>query len=125
MDYFKIYDNLIDRGRKRILTEYKEIHHIKPRCLGGPDDTLNLVELTPEEHLIAHLLLVKMYPGNNKLVYAANLMRGRFGNNKKYGWLRRAVASSFSEDFKQKQKPLEGDQSGSSKNDGSSCSEIS
>lgn len=34
MDYQKIYDNIIRRGQNGVLTEYKESHHIVPRCRG-------------------------------------------------------------------------------------------
>lgn len=60
MNYQNIYDNLISRGQTREpLTEYKEIHHIIPRCMGGTDEKTNLVELTGREHFIAHWLLTK------------------------------------------------------------------
>ena len=54
MDYKKIYQQIIDRARSRSITGYKETHHIIPRCLGGTDDPMNLVDLTPEEHYVAH-----------------------------------------------------------------------
>lgn len=61
--------------------------------MGGSDDADNLVALTPEEHYLAHLLLVKMYPDNRSLVYAANKMTvgSRYAkrSNKRYGWLKR------------------------------------
>lgn len=97
MNYRKIYDKIIERGKNRIIEGYFETHHIIPRCLGGVDRVSNLVELTPEEHFTCHLLLVKMHPENRKLVYAAKMMamgentskdnKGR--KNKLYGWLRR------------------------------------
>jgi hypothetical protein len=62
--------------------------------MGGSDENDNLVELTPEEHYLAHLLLVKIHHNNHKLVYAANMMcMGR--NNKRYGWLRRKLSESM------------------------------
>jgi hypothetical protein len=64
MNYKKIYDNLISKGRNRVLNCYVERHHIIPKCMGGTDDEENLVELTPEEHYVAHQLLVKIYPKN-------------------------------------------------------------
>ena len=89
MNYQKIYNDLIDRGKNRILECYSEAHHIIPRCMGGSDKPENLVELTPEEHYLAHQLLVKIYPSNEKLIFAAMTMtRGRKGN-KVYGWLRK------------------------------------
>jgi len=93
MDYKRHYDLLIERARTRQLTGYVERHHTVPRCMGGTDDKSNLVELTPEEHYVAHQLLVKMYPDNDSLVYAANKMtvssKTVKRNNKRYGWLKR------------------------------------
>lgn len=89
MNYQKIYNDLIIRGKERVLSEYKESHHIIPRCLGGLDDNNNLVDLTPEEHYLAHLLLIKIYPNNPSLVYAAHMMIPYRPSNKMYGWLKR------------------------------------
>lgn len=85
-------------------TGYVESHHILPRCLGGLDNKENLVDLYPEEHYLAHLLLCKIYPNNQKLLYAAmNMTTGSMvsdgkRNNKAYGWLRRQYAESMSGD---------------------------
>ena len=102
MNYKKIYDLIIERSKHRILTGYKESHHIIPRCLGGTDDEHNLTDLTPEEHYLCHLLLVKIYPNNIKLVKAAMFMTSSNinvkRNNKAYGWLRRQYAESMSGD---------------------------
>ena len=97
MDYSKIYDNLIQKGVNRELTSplagYSERHHILPRCLGGTDVPSNRVRLTPEEHYVAHLLLVKMHPTEYKLLWAVIRMVGGSTNvkrtNKLYGWTRR------------------------------------
>jgi hypothetical protein len=93
MNYQKIYDTLIRRGQNRILEGYSEKHHIIPRCLGGTDEDTNLVSLTPEEHYLCHLLLVKIYPNNIRLVRAAMFMvstnKDQKRNNKAYGWLKR------------------------------------
>lgn len=101
MNYNKIYNDLVNRAQNRKLENsmYRELHHIVPRCLGGSDDKINLVELTPEEHFLCHLLLVKIHPNNSSLVYAANMMCMKNSlmarnNNKRYGWLRRKVAES-------------------------------
>ena len=90
MNYQKIYDQLISRGKNRVLEGYTEKHHIVPRCLGGSDSVDNLVSLTPEEHYMCHLLLVKIYPNNLRLVKAAMMLGcGSNRNNKLYGWLKR------------------------------------
>lgn len=57
--------------------------------MGGSDSKSNLVDLTPEEHFVAHQLLVKIYPKESKLVYAACWMKSRVANNKEYGWIKR------------------------------------
>lgn len=94
MNYSRIYDSLINRAKSRVLSGFVEVHHIVPVCMGGSDDIDNLVQLTPEEHFIAHLLLVKIFPSEPKLVIAARMMT--FGNsnhnrksNKMYGWLKK------------------------------------
>ena len=96
MNYQRIYDSIISRAKERKLEAgtYKERHHIIPRCMNGTDDEDNLVDLTPEEHYVCHQLLVKIYPGNIKLMYAVrcmSMMKGSVGKrtNKLYGWLRR------------------------------------
>lgn len=93
MNYHKIYDALVTRGKNRVLTGYKEKHHIIPRCMGGTDELENLVWLTPEEHYVCHLLLVKIHPGSLKLVKAAMFMvssnSSQQRSNKVYGWLKR------------------------------------
>ena len=74
MDYHKHYYTLIHRAKSTVKEGYVEKHHIVPRCLGGSDEIDNLVALTAREHYIAHLLLVKIYPNEKKLVYAARMM---------------------------------------------------
>ncbi len=94
MNYQKHYDVLIDQARNRLLEGYTEKHHIMPRCMNGSNNSTNLVALTPEEHYVAHQLLVKIYPNNYKLVYAVQMMTIKSSNhsgrnNKLYGWLRK------------------------------------
>lgn len=96
MNYKKIYDNLIARGANRQLESYKECHHVIPRCVGGTDDTSNLVYLTPEEHYVAHQLLVKLFPKNHALAKAAAMMIPNRPSNKLYGWVRRRFAEAKS-----------------------------
>ena len=100
MDYTTIYNNLIQRAVNRSLDGYRERHHIIPRCLGGNDTKENLVDLTPEEHYIAHLLLMKIYPENNSLIHAAVMMtvkgKDQIRNNKLYGWVRRKHSIAIS-----------------------------
>lgn len=102
MDYTRHYERLMDRARARSRPSgYVERHHVVPRCLGGSNDASNKVILTAAEHYVAHLLLVRMYPGNSNLTWAAIAMavatsaknQGRSGN-KLYDWLRREHAEA-------------------------------
>jgi hypothetical protein len=93
MDYFRHYNLLIYKARNRTVSGYVERHHIIPRCMNGSDDPTNIVSLTPEEHFLAHLLLVRIHPQNQSLIYAALMMSKNGGrNNKAYGWLRRRLS---------------------------------
>jgi hypothetical protein len=74
MNYQRIYNQIIERAQNRKLDGYKERHHIIPKCLGGDNDKLNLVELTAREHFLCHRLLCLIYPHNDKLLYALWLM---------------------------------------------------
>ena len=74
MDYFRIYNELINNAKDRDLTCYFERHHIVPRCLGGDDDSDNLVNLTAREHFIAHLLLCEINPTHKGLRLALWMM---------------------------------------------------
>lgn len=96
MNYLKIYNNIINRGKNRILTTYTESHHILPKCMGGTDDLDNLVKLTPEEHYVAHQLLAKIYPNEPKLIRAANMMIPNRPSNKSYGWLKKRLSEVVS-----------------------------
>jgi hypothetical protein len=74
MDYKKIYDNLILSRKslnRRKSEAYYESHHIVPICLNGCKNCKeNIVLLTAREHFIAHWLLSRIYPNNNKMQYA-------------------------------------------------------
>lgn len=101
MNYSRHYFLLCDRAISRTLPDntYTERHHIMPRCIGGDNSKDNLIRLTAEEHYLAHQLLVKMFPNEPKLIFAANAMAmnrgGQRPNNKSFGWLRKAKASAL------------------------------
>ena len=75
--YLKIYYNLVKRSFDRTPPKTYEKHHIIPKALGGTDNSKNLAYLTPREHFIAHLLLLKITEGSNKckMAFAVNRMR--------------------------------------------------
>lgn len=102
MNYQKHYNNLISTRTNRLYTEeYFEMHHIIPKCLGGSDDTTNLIKLTAREHLIAHLLLMKMNPHNSGLAFAVLCMsnKGKL-NGRNYEFIRKACSKAKSNFFK-------------------------
>jgi len=99
MNYIKIYTNLIKRATDRSVPKevYTELHHIVPKCMGGTDDQHNLVRLTGREHFVAHLLLVKIYPHDSKLVYAAMRMAHQCNSGRYYEWLRKRHSENVSD----------------------------
>lgn len=108
MNYQSIYNSIMERARSERgltrkeateVTGYVERHRILPGCMGGRYTKGNIAYLTPEEHYVAHQLLVKIYPKNSKLIFAASAMcsasESHQGNrkNKLYGWLRRKLSA--------------------------------
>ena len=109
MNYKWHYEKLIEKGRNRCIlkSEYSENHHIIPKSIGGKDDDENLIQLFAEEHLLAHLLLVKIYPDSKELLCASNIMTHSNGterqhrtSNKQYGWLKRRFSKMMKESMK-------------------------
>lgn len=99
--YTKTYFQIVDRARDRVLSEYSERHHIIPRSLGGTDDPENLVNLTPREHFICHLLLTKMVSNEAhkaKMTLAAMWFRRFDGliTNRIYGILKTYISQQRS-----------------------------
>lgn len=62
LDYKKIYDRIILLGRQDYWRNerYFERHHVIPRSEGGSNKKVNLVDLPPAAHHLAHLCLIKM-----------------------------------------------------------------
>lgn len=111
MDYARIYAEFIaDRLAKQPeKPAYFEVHHIKPRSLGGGDEPENLIRLTPEDHYFAHLLLAKSNGGamwyalqamlmesNGRAACLSYLKRAR----RKVGFARSNAAKVHSENMK-------------------------
>lgn len=105
MDYARIYREFIaDRLKKQPeAPEYFERHHILPRALGGGDEPANMIRLTPEDHLFAHLLLAKIHGGSMwaavhamcHLVNDSTKRHRRFARRTEFGHVRRALARYF------------------------------
>lgn len=74
MNYHMIYEQLVKKAQVRVDDELRtEKHHIIPRSMGGSDKLYNLVEFSIREHCIAHLILVKRFPSNKSMIYAAKM----------------------------------------------------
>lgn len=95
MNYAAHYERLIERARGRLLVGYRERHHVVPKCMGGGNESANIVKLTGEEHYVAHQLLTKMFPSVQWLALAAIRMAKHCTGNKVYGWLRRRLSASM------------------------------
>jgi hypothetical protein len=64
--YTNWYLSIVTQARRKVNTGYTELHHIIPRCLGGPRTKENEVRMTAREHFICHMLLRKMTTGDAK-----------------------------------------------------------
>ena len=97
MDYHKHYSLLVNKALDREKPNcYTEKHHIIPKCMGGTDDSSNLVVLTAREHFIAHQLLAMMHPEVCGLALAVKLMttstKFNCRNNREFAWIRERAA---------------------------------
>jgi hypothetical protein len=109
MKYKLHYDKLINLygSVKKPTDYYTERHHIIPKCLGGNNDSDNLVYLSGKAHFIAHLLLTKLYPDNNGLLLAAVfLSKGKEYTSRSYSTLRKAFANTRKDQGKIDGKPV-------------------
>jgi hypothetical protein len=88
MNYNNIYYHLINVAKARTLNKPFERHHAIPRCMGGLNIPENIVNLTPREHIHAHLLLAKIYPQHFGLITAATLMSANLTSSKVASQLR-------------------------------------
>lgn len=85
MRYEKIYNLIIERAKDRVIEGYVEKHHIIPKCLGGNNSKDNIVKLTFKEHFICHRLLCKIYPENEKIIYAfSSMVRTSWKNEQRF-----------------------------------------
>lgn len=82
--YKKFIDSiLLERGRHGCKEKYYEQHHIIPKCMRGRNNEENLIDLYAHEHFIAHKLLAKETPNNEKLVNAYAMMTFMRNDNHK------------------------------------------
>lgn len=77
--YYKQYNNLIIKCQEMEKQGYPkgmytEVHHILPKCQGGTNDKSNLVRMPVRYHIFAHIFLMKAFPNDSKLTYAARRM---------------------------------------------------
>lgn len=103
MDYARIYCEFIAdrRAKEGALEGYTERHHILPRCLGGSDEAQNLINLTPEDHFFAHLLLAKAHGGKlwAPIAFMVSGQRKDYRpikSRRAYGWVAQAMARAMS-----------------------------
>lgn len=81
MNYKQIYNTLVEKfqDKEKDPSMNYDNHHIIPRCMGGNDESGNLVSMPVREHFFAHLLLTRIYPDSLDLMRATFLMSGRSG----------------------------------------------
>jgi hypothetical protein len=82
MDYALIYEVFIINRKAKPIAGLYEIHHVLPRSLGGPDDPDNLIKLSLQDHLFAHLLLSKIYRGPMSIAFILMLGMSRYSGRR-------------------------------------------
>lgn len=100
--YLILYNKLIEHDRKRqnfIESKVFHVHHIVPKCIGGSNDDSNLIKLTVKHHIIAHMLLSKAYPENDKLLFAAVMMTSIKDENGNLHRVSVKIAAEISEKY--------------------------
>jgi hypothetical protein len=86
--YSNIYHSIIktakSQNRVKQVGDGYQTHHIIPRCMGGTDDSDNLVVLTYKEHRVCHRLLIEMTKGEyrHKMMYAYLLFNKSYDTSK-------------------------------------------
>lgn len=93
MNYFNIYNNIIEKARsenRNRESEYYENHHIYPKCFCKDDldylakDKRNLVLLTAKEHFIAHWILSKVFTEGKEKFQMLNAFSRMIYNGNEY-----------------------------------------
>lgn len=81
--YAKWYMSIITQAKHDVNNKigYCENHHIIPKCIGGTNESSNIVKLSAREHFICHLLLTKM-TNNPRLGIALSRMMSDLRNEK-------------------------------------------
>lgn len=117
MNYQRLYNAIISQAKERfVMNEGSngryEKHHIVPKSLGGSNEAGNIAHVTPREHFILHLLLVKLTSGvaRSKMASAVILMirntNKRLGRahvtNRMYDASRFWKTAEFSEEHRRK-----------------------
>ena len=80
--YISIIEKSLKRNHTKKVNDGFENHHILPQSCGGDNSIYNLVALTPREHFIVHLCLIKMFKKEKyrgKMIYALMNMRASNG----------------------------------------------
>ena len=112
--YTRWYYNIVTTAKSRIPSGYTEKHHIIPKSFyinksksgwidGNSEILENKVLLTPNEHFLCHLLLVRMTTGLAKTKMSFALMRlsrskklqGKI-NSRTYGYIKRLHSEAVS-----------------------------
>lgn len=92
--YTRWYFSIIERAKMCSPLGFSEKHHIIPKSLGGDNSKRNIIKLSPRQHFICHLLLVRMTSGvaRKKMVFAVHLMQYSTGKQQREN---RLTSSTF------------------------------
>lgn len=88
------YTQFINSLRGQLIEGYTEVHHIIPRCVGGSNDSDNLIRLTARQHFVAHWMLARAFGGSASRAFFMMSNFGKYGsvNSKTYAIGRKEYA---------------------------------
>lgn len=77
------YKEFLDTCKNKVYAENEVLHkhHIIPKCLGGNNSKFNLVKLSVDDHITAHLMLASCFDAGSK-EQISNLRSARVLNKK-------------------------------------------
>lgn len=79
--YIKLINRCSSMTEEELSNVYTERHHIVPKCMGGENNDENLVKMPVRYHIMAHIILVEVYPDIPGLRYAIiRFLNGEHGH---------------------------------------------
>lgn len=91
--YNTLISNILTQHRTKVNGVCYENHHIIPKSLGGSNRKINMVLLTPKEHFICHMYLIRMVQDKDVYRMVNTIRRFVVKNSNKYNFIRNTISN--------------------------------